>query len=89
MSKPGSYGPVGLKRLEKSEMRLNPNTKLGSLLLAIPSASSVCDGFHIMIPGNESKTLEELCGESGITLTSFLEALDHIDWENEYRPETI
>lgn len=70
-------------------MHLNPNTKLGSLLIAIPSASSVCDGFNIAISGNESKTLEEVCIESGITLGSFLQALDHIDWENEYRPETI
>jgi hypothetical protein len=68
-------------------MRLNPNTKLGSLLVAIPSASGVCDGFHIAISGNEGKTLEEVCAETGITLASFLEALDHIDWENEYRPE--
>ena len=69
-------------------MRLNPTTKLGSLLIAIPSASSVCDRFHITLSGNESKTLEEVCAEIGITLTSFLEALDHIDWEKEYRPET-
>lgn len=68
-------------------MRLNPKTKLGSLLVAIPSASGVCDGLHIAISGNEGKTLEEVCLASGITFLSFLEALDRIDWENEYRPD--
>ncbi len=68
-------------------MRLNPDTKLGSLLVAIPSALRVCDGFHIAISGKEAKTLEEVCVESGITLESFLDALDQIDWEKEYRPE--
>jgi hypothetical protein len=65
-------------------MRLNPNTKLVSLLAAIPSAAVVCDEFSILVPGNEDKSLAEICAETGITFPTFLEALENLDWEQEY-----
>lgn len=66
-------------------MQLDPKTKLRNLLDAIPSASAVCQHFHIPISGNEQKSLEQLCTESGITLGSFLQVLDSLDWEEESR----
>lgn len=65
-------------------MNLNPNTKLVSLLTAIPSAAEVCDRFHIQIGGNEQKSLERVCAEVDITLASFLQALDNLNWDEEY-----
>lgn len=68
-------------------MRFNPNTKLNSLLTAVPSAATVCAGFHMTIDGNEDKSLGQLCAERGITFDSFLQALDELDWNEEYPPE--
>ncbi len=65
-------------------MRFNPNTRLGSLLTAIPSAATVCAHFHMAILGNEEKSLGQLCTDCGITFESFLEALDNLDWTEEY-----
>ena len=67
-------------------MQLDPNTKLVHLLTAIPSAAVVCDGFHIAICGNEDKSLQLLCAEVDITFASFLQTLDRLDWNDEYRP---
>ena len=66
-------------------MQLNPNTKLVNLLIAIPSAASVCDGFHMAISGNENKSLEQLCCEYRITFASFLQAIENLDWDEEYQ----
>lgn len=65
-------------------MHLNPNTKLASLLAAIPSAATVCESFHIPVAGNENKSLERLCTEAGITVANFLQALEDLDWDKEY-----
>ena len=67
-------------------MHLNPNTKLVSLLTAIPSAAEVCNRFHIQICGNEEKSLERLCAEVDITLARFLQALENLNWDEEYVP---
>ncbi len=64
-------------------MQLNPKTKLGALLKAIPSAALVCDEFHIQISGNEEKNLERMCSEADITFVSFLRALDNLNWDDE------
>ena len=65
-------------------MRLDPTTKLTRLLAAIPSAAAVCDGFYIQFHGNEDKSLERLCAEAGITFANFLQALENLDWDEEY-----
>ena len=65
-------------------MQLNPDTKLSSLLRAIPSAASVCDALQIQIPGSEDKSLERVCSEADVTFASFLKALDNIDWDKEW-----
>jgi hypothetical protein len=67
-------------------MRFNPNTRLGSLLIAIPSAAAVCAHFHMTIRGNEEKSLGQLCTDCGITFESFLQTLDNLDWSEEYPP---
>ncbi len=66
------------------KMQLNPDTKLSSLLRAIPSAASVCDALQIQIPGSEDKSLERVCSEADVTFASFLKALDNIDWDKEW-----
>jgi hypothetical protein len=65
-------------------MHLNPHTKLVSLLTAIPSAAEVCDRLHIQIGGNEEKSLERLCAEVDITFASFQQALENLNWDEEY-----
>ncbi len=67
-------------------MRLNPTTKLASLLTAIPSAELVLGDFHIAINGNESKTLEQLCAAHGITFHNFEKALNELNWNDENGP---
>ena len=64
-------------------MQLNPNTKLSNLLRAIPSAALVCHRFHIQIRDNEDKSLELLCTEANITFSSFMRALENLDWSHE------
>lgn len=67
-------------------MKLDPKTKLASLLTAIPSAAAVLKKFHIPISGNEDKSLDELCAEHGITFDVFLKGVNELDWNEEYRP---
>ncbi len=67
-------------------MRLDPQIKLSKLLNAIPSAAAVLEMLHIPARGNESKRLDELCVEYGITFDSFLKALNGVNWNEEYRP---
>jgi len=69
-------------------MHLQPNTKLFRLLAAIPSARVVCERFHMPLIGNGDKSLEQLCGEAGITFANFLRVLDDLDWEEDYRAES-
>lgn len=65
-------------------MKLDPHTKLSSLLNAIPSAAAVLEVFQIPSVGNESKNLEELCIEHGITFDLFLKELNQVNWNEEY-----
>lgn len=67
-------------------MKLDPKTKLASLLTAIPSAAAVLKRFDIPISGNEDKMLDELCVEHGITFDLFLKGMNELNWNEEYRP---
>lgn len=66
-------------------MKLDPETPLGSLLAAIPSASQVLRGLAIVSDGCEDKSLRQACHDSGITFEEFLRAMDEVDWEEETR----
>jgi hypothetical protein len=68
-------------------VQINPNTTLAHLLAAIPSARGVCDRLQIQLAGNGDKSVEQLCREAGVPFASFLQALDEINWEEDYRPE--
>jgi 23S rRNA C2498 (ribose-2'-O)-methylase RlmM len=66
-------------------MKLDPNTRLASLLIAIPSTAAVLETFEITIDGNEEKSVQELCREHGITFQTFLKGMDNLNWNEEYR----
>lgn len=66
-------------------MKLEPETPLGNLLTAIPSASHALQRFGIPQEGNEGKKLGDLCREHGIAFDEFLRAMDELDWEEEAR----
>lgn len=68
-------------------MQLNPETKLLNLLLAIPSAQLLCDRFHIQVSGNQNKSLGTLCAEADITFETFLQALEKLDWSDDYNSQ--
>jgi hypothetical protein len=68
-------------------MQLNPHTTLRKLLIAIPSAVVVCARFQIPISGNEEVGLGDLCVRHGIGFASFVEALDALNWDEDYVPK--
>jgi hypothetical protein len=67
-------------------MRLDPDTLVRGLILAIPTSAVVFDKFGISLTGNEDKTLGQICANRRIRFEEFLHALDEIDW-NEELPE--
>jgi hypothetical protein len=67
-------------------MTLDPKTKVGNLLEAIPSAAAVLEGFDIFTSGKEDKTLDELCAERGIAFEALLKGMNEVDWNDEYKP---
>lgn len=70
-------------------MRLDPQTKLGNLLNAIPSAETALTTFEIPVRGNEDKCLDELCVEYGTTFDNFLKRLNELNWNEEYSRRQI
>jgi hypothetical protein len=68
-------------------VQINPNTTLANLLAAIPSSRGVCHCLRLPLEGNGDKSVEQLCREAGVPFASFLQALDEIDWEEDYRPD--
>lgn len=65
-------------------MRLNPETRLASLLSAIPSSALALKKFGIAADGNEEKTLQQVCADGGVDLEVFLQAMDEIDWDEDF-----
>ncbi len=64
-------------------MRLDPQTPVANLLVAIPSSALAFNRLGILAQGNESKTLQELCTDGGISMEEFLRAMQDIDWNKE------
>ncbi len=64
-------------------MNLDSDTKLSSLLSAIPSSTLIFDKLGIVVAGNQNKTLQHVCADAGIQFEEFLRAMDEIDWEKE------
>jgi hypothetical protein len=60
---------------------------VASLITAIPSSALVFAMLGITIKGSETKSLEEACSDSGVSLDRFLRAMDEIDWNDELPPE--
>jgi len=69
--------------LGSADMKLDPETLVSSLLIAIPSSAAVFSQFDIVLDGNESKTLGQICADHGIEFDQFLRALNAIDWNRE------
>lgn len=67
-------------------MTLDPNTKVTSLLRAIPSAKAVLNQFDIRTNGNEERSLDELCAEHGIAFDTFLRGMNDLNWNDDYKP---
>jgi len=70
-------------------VRLDPETKIGRLLGAIPSSAVALERLGIIVAGNEDKSLRQLCAETGMNFEEFLRAMDEIDWEKETPHPTI
>lgn len=66
-------------------MKLNPDTTVARLLVAIPSSASVLEKFGIEVSGTEERSLQELCRERGILLEEILRAIDELDWNKEFK----
>lgn len=64
-------------------MKLKPETPLGDLLTAIPSASHVLQRLGIQVDGNEKKAIGEVCHDHEVAFNDFLRAMDQLDWEEE------
>ena len=64
-------------------MRLDPLTTLNSLLLAIPSSALAFERLGVATHGNESKTLQEICADKGISMDEFHREMDGLDWTRE------
>jgi hypothetical protein len=65
-------------------VKLDPNTTVASLLVAIPSSRVVFEKLGIRsVSDNENKTLVQLCADCGITFEEFLLRIDEIDWHKE------
>lgn len=64
-------------------MKLDPNTKVASLLAAIPSSTIVFDKFKIGLDSAHEMTLQQVCAQAGIEFDDFLRAMDDIDWHEE------
>jgi hypothetical protein len=64
-------------------MKIDPQTAVGSLLVAVPSAAIVFERFGIQVDENEKKTLQAVCTEHDIAMKEFLHAMDEIDWNGE------
>lgn len=64
-------------------MKLDPDTKIGSLLRAVPSSALAFEKLGIATAGNDDKTLQEMCVETGVKFQEFLSAMDEIDWDAE------
>lgn len=66
-------------------MTLDPKTKVANLLRAIPSANAVLKRLNILTNGNEDRTLDEICAESGIAFDLFLRRMNELNWNEEYK----
>ncbi len=64
-------------------MRLDPETLVSNLVLAIPTSVVVFDKFGVSLEGNDDKTLQQVCRDRGIQFDAFLRAMDEIDWSEE------
>ena len=64
-------------------MRLDPQTKVASLLLAIPSAALAFNRLGIVAQGSENKSLEQVCADGGISMAEFMRVMNEIDWNDE------
>jgi hypothetical protein len=68
-------------------VKLDPHTRVGSLLVAIPSSALVFDRLGITAAGNEDKSLQKVCAARGVGMEDFLRAMDEIDWDKESPPD--
>jgi hypothetical protein len=64
-------------------IRLDPQTTVASLLLAVPSARIIFDRLGIAVRGSESQTLQQVCLDRDIGLEDFLNIMNEIDWNEE------
>jgi hypothetical protein len=64
-------------------IKLDPQTRVASLLLAVPSARIIFDRLGIAVRGNDNQTLQQVCMDSNISLEDFLSTMDEIDWNEE------
>ncbi len=68
-------------------MRLDPDTLVSNLVVAIPTSTVVFDKFGVPLDSNDNRTLQQVCKDRGIEFEAFLRAMNEIDWSEE-SPET-
>lgn len=74
---------LNIRSAPRCVMKLDPNTKVASLLAAIPSSTIVFDRFKIGVDSACEMTLQQACTAAEIEFDDFLRAMDEIDWHQE------
>lgn len=64
-------------------MKLDPDTRLGSLLAAIPGSAIALSRLGIAADAKGNMTIQRVCATRGIAVEEFLRAMDEIDWNGE------
>lgn len=64
-------------------LKLDPDTTVSRLLVAIPSAAIAFSKLGLRVTGNEDRGIQRVCADQEIPFEKFLLAMDQIDWEEE------
>lgn len=83
-----SCGPLCLLWV-KVIIDIKPETTVARLLRAIPSAADVLRNFGIQASPAEERSLQEVCNGHGIPYQQVLQALDELDWNEEFPGPSI
>lgn len=64
-------------------MNFDPDTRIASLLAAIPSTAVVLERFGIRADYADTRSIRQICIDHGVGFDDFLQAFDNIDWRGE------
>ena len=67
-------------------MNLDPNTKVRSLVAALPSSAVVLRSIGIADAEDDERTIQQACSEASVAVEEFLSNLGKIDWNADHDP---